>query len=85
MLTFMTAVAVVFLLIKSLLANIQTEVNLPAIFSDTTLKIPQEGYFDKGIWLVGCCLDFGTCFFLNAGQNKLTVDSNCGCICWMDL
>lgn len=63
MLTFMTEVAVVFLLIESLLANIQTEVNLPAIFSDTTLKITQEGYFDKGIWLVGCCLDFGTCFF----------------------
>lgn len=63
MLTFMTGVAVVFLLIKSLLANIQTEVNLPAIFSDRTLKIPQEWYFDKGIWLVGCCLDFGTSFF----------------------
>lgn len=38
MLAFMTEVAVVFLLIKSLLANIQTEVNLPAVFSDRTLK-----------------------------------------------
>lgn len=47
MLTFMTEVAVVFLLIKSLLANIQTEVNRPAIFSDATLKIPLEWCFDK--------------------------------------
>lgn len=78
MLTFMTEVAVVFLLIKSLLANIQTEVNLPAIFSDTTLKIPQEGYFDKGIWLVGCC------FFFNAGhQNRLLTQTAVAFVGWI--